>query len=973
MTDRRYHVKFVDEASGEGLGLMLVGPPLDYSRRLTNPYAAKAGQGATEDSDLTEWSVVSQRDWRGGRGQERFEEEAAYYDARGLETRIEGQLTLGPLPINPTGTPPRYEPGDAAAYWLGWPGPDGRVAELRGGEVLHTFDREIYSGSSYTWGSVASTSRWDPDPRWIKSLEFWVKKESGTSGYIRVALHEDDDGAVGDELQHVDVDASGVATSFGKITFALDSAEEMTVDTRVWVVLSSDASEGAPFTLAVRQVILMEPQRIYLVHWEKVARSMSFTAPSGGMTCNDVYLYLRRIREPGTFTAKLCQNNAGEPGTVMTSKAVDLDAALEYNTYTWVRVTWDSGQALDSETLYHIVLEAPSEEASHRAGYAEWGGCAAGGYGSGASNRQVASEGWEGQTEDLYFRVDETELDGAPVAFARFDGDWYCAAGDRVYVWNEGTGEWDTSDEVSGKDVTDLAVWGDYLWAARGDDNVVRRTDGESWGDAPGSIKATLLKAGGGYLQRSGAGSDAHRAWYTADGTTWVEIEGTPADYPITAMEWYRDMLVVTTTVRLWGTVDDMAYPLLDYHSQEDADNGKGMLAWSRTGCLYIPLQFGLYRYNGDTMVAVGPEQGMGLPGDRAGKVAALVGTGNWLFAAIDAGDSGHSSVMAYNGMGGWHELQRCEEAGQRIRALGFETVHSPSRLWLGLDVQTRYLQLPDYTDNPYGWTGYEFNPDGEVESSWFGGELVEVVKDLHEVVVRGENISSGRPVAIYYEVDRSGLWQYLGQVVAGPRQVLGFEAAEFSAKQVGTGSTQTTIELASGYDTADMAVGDFVRINGEVSQVAGVTDSDTFTLHTALGEAPEAEDVVYAARPAGREFRLKAVLSTDDRTETPRVTALAVRYQNNVLDRFIFVLAIRAEDGLVDLDNKAIGRKAASLREELDAWAERVTPFTLVDPDGREWTVKAVAASDAGYELVKGEAGQVQYSSVYRMNLVEV
>jgi hypothetical protein len=123
MAEARYHVRFVDAAAGESLGLLLQETPqVGLTRRLINPYAAKGSTGATQDSDLTEWSVVSQRDWRGGRGQEDMEEASAFLDAWNLETRIKEQLTLGPLPQNPVGTLPKYEPGSVGCYHLGWGG-----------------------------------------------------------------------------------------------------------------------------------------------------------------------------------------------------------------------------------------------------------------------------------------------------------------------------------------------------------------------------------------------------------------------------------------------------------------------------------------------------------------------------------------------------------------------------------------------------------------------------------------------------------------------------------------------------------------------------------------------------------------------------------------------------------------------------------------------------------------------------------
>ena len=824
MSEGRYHIRFADSASGEELGLMLTeSPQLGFNRRLVNPYAAKAGQGATEDTDLTEWSVVSQRDWRGGRGQEEMEDEAAFLDAWNVETRIDGQVTLGPLPQNPVGTFPSFEPGSVEAY-------------------------------------------------------------------------------------------NSTSTLF---------------------------------------------------------RAMSFVAPAGGMTCTQVRLYLRGVpRSPWVtgvtwvVTVRLCEDDGGAPGTEITSTSVS--ASMD-GVYAWRAATWAAGEALAAGNTYHIVLEGGTWFDAH------WGGNSDGGYAAGSAHSKTGGGAWTAMgAADLYFRVNVNELNDTPVAFARYKSKWYCGAGDTVYEWDESGKTWEVSDAQTGDDVTALEVWGGYLWAARGGACYVRRYNGSAWGSV--SEYGTLLRAGGGYLHRTGAGSDTHKVYYTVDGAAWSDaIEVGAGDHAVTGMVWYRDMLVCATATRLWGIAAEMAYPMLDWSSQEDLENGRGMVAWGRTGCLYIPLRFGLYRWNGDTMVAVGPEQGTGLPVERAGKIAHLVGTGNWLYAAVDAGVlGGKSSILAYNGMGGWHELQRAEQVTQRIRTIGFETVHSPNRLWFGMDKQTRYLMLPDYSDNPWQWSGYEFNASGELETSWFGGALLEVVKDLQEVVIRGEGIASGQPVAVYYEVDRSGAWTYLGQATNSPREALAFEASDFAAKVVGSGSTVTTIELGSGA-TTDMSEGDWCRIDEEVRQVASITDGDTFVLETALSAAPVSSSAVYASRPAGREFRLKLVLATDDKTETPKVKAVFVRYQNNVLDRFVYTLNVRVEDGLRDLAGNPYPYLAADLRVELDRWTKRVTSFVLYDPDGVAHTVKVTSAGEGGMKQVAEGALPKRYGSTYALNLVEV
>jgi len=992
MSDARYHVRFLDTNAGQILPLMLVetGGRLGYVKRTLNPYAAKTAGGERKYSDLTEWSTLAFDDWRGGRGQDRLTGETdktKFYDSGGLETRIEGQITLGPLKQIPTGYP-AHTPGSVSGYGAGYPGPTSYL----GG----TDETDLGTASDYQFTKLAmsfTVPSGSAFTRKAEAISVYIKKDAGATGVVRVAIYNGDEfGPSGSELVYGTVNVSSVSTSYSYVKVTLTSPYTLTAGADYWIVLTTTSTESDGLIYWARyggiyshgraqyawfgwDVYSTQAHR-HKVHWQKTTLEMSFTAPAAGMTSAGAYLYLRRQGTISDFTVGLYDDSGGDPDTLLKSATItnsDVDTG-----YSWVKVTWASGESLSGSTVYHLVLTPPASEEGSDA-YLSWGGDDSEGYTDGSPQIKWGSGSWSSLSTDLYFQTEPNSLDGDVVAFARYNDKWYCGAGDTVYEWNDTNETWDVSETLTGDDVTDLAVWDDYLWAARGSAANLRRYNGTTWADAPGPVKAQLLRTGGGYLHRSGPwATNNYKIYWTADGTNWTTIEIGSSDYNVTGMAWFNDMLIVATATGLYGTVgqiagDDLAYPLLDWSSQEDASNGKGMTVWSRDGALYIPLLYGLYRWNGETMVPVGPEQGTGLPSDRAGKIVKLLGTPSWLFAAVDGGTSNTSSVLVYNGLGGWHEIARADNAGDRILALGFETMHSPSRLWFGLGDETRYLKLPDTSDNPWQYTGYEYNGSGELITSWIGSELIEIVKDLHEVVLRGEGIAPGQEIDVYYEVDRSDQWVLLGTVDTSPRGVLSFDASSFSTKTVGDGSTTTTIELKTGSTTGDMAVGDWVRINGEVSQVKSITDSDTFVLETALSSAPSEGDTCYPSRPAGREFRLKLNLRTDDSSKTPKITAIIVRYQNNVIDRFIHTLTVRVEDGMKDLNKQPYPYTAAELRAELDSWITRVTPFTFEDPDGNTHTVKINSATDSGYRIVKEEGQSVRYESVYVINLVEV
>ena len=956
----RYHVKFGDKDSGEELGLLLnLG---GYSKQLSNPYAAKTAIGDTKNSDLTEWTVESQTDWRGGRGQDEAEVPEQYYDSHHVETRIEGQLTLGPLANAPQGSGVKYEPGNTTPFGVG-----------RQGEIIYpvgqytNFDTEIYNGRNYDFKLKFGFTDFT---NYLTTVRIWLRREGMPGAVIRLALYNDANGAIGGIVGFVDVAAAAVGVGFAWIDFTFAAPLAVQPNTNYWIRLSTTSLRAVGYYVTLWAVIGGVPRRIYQLAFTPIQRAMSFLGPGGGLTCTSVQIFAKKLWTPGTYTVALYSDDGGGlPNAMLRTANVDMNAQL-LNDYYWLIVTWGASYNLAAGTRYHIVVIPPAAADTH--GSISWGGNAAGGYASGASSMRVGAAAWAAQTADLYFRINSDVLEDDVVKFVRYDDKIWVAAGDTVYYWN--VDQWTASDTVAGDDITDMESWGGYIWVARGAASVVRRKLGAgAWANVAG-IFADLLKSMAGYLYRTdGVAGNGHHVMYTADGAAWSDpIVIGSGDYEVTALEGYKDIAVCATPIRLWGIAGTIPYVLLSWASQEDADNGKGMIAWSKTNCLYIPLRYGLYRWNGDSMSAVGPEQGVGLPANRSGKIKSLVGTNNWLYCGIDAGATGYSSVMAYGAMGGWHEVQRCEQVGERTYAVFFETLNSPNRLWYGMSEQTRYLLLPDFTDNPYGWTGYSFTPSGELITSWFGSELVEVVKDLHKIVIRGEGITASTPVDVFYEVDRSAVWTYLGRMNISPEGSLPFVAPTWGYKELTTGSTTATIELDAAYDTTDMAIGDWVRIDGEIRQVASITDGDTFVLTTPLSSIPDVNTRIYVSRPAGREFRLKLVLYSNDKTVTPKVKTVFIRFQNNVLDRYVYRLPIRIEDNMRDLSNGSYPHTAADLRVLLDTWSRRETPFSFYDPDGVEHTVKITNAGEGGLSLAGGEGANF-YTSMYNIVLVEM
>jgi hypothetical protein len=1058
--------------------MLLETPQLGIQRRLINPYASKTGQGDTKYSDLTEWTVVAQEDWRGGRGQDKFEDKASFFDSRLLETRIEGQVTLGPKPISPASDYPENDSSVEGNYLFGEPHDEVLAdAGSAGSAILSSVKLGQQVGEAYHSAPAGQGSTY------LKSVQLSLRKEAGfTDGdTITCSIYGvGSDDLPDSSLGSASLNGSDLSTSYDWETFTFASPIDLTSHDEWWIVLSTNSAtervywqssawnDSYPQGYPAIEIAGSWSGRadtmfdlLFRAEWSEVKLAQSFTVGASDFDLDDIWLYCslgcKHVKVAiysdsgdapdselqscvvGGFPIMLCDSGCttttieihwpttrwleagmwveinGEVrsiSSVTDSDTFVLNTALSsapdkfdvvdrasYPTWPgWTRAKLTSTQTLSATTKYWIVVEQTGHTERCGATPNGWTELYHGGtYANGSAQRKIGGNSWAAISGvDFLFRLNDFSLDGTVTGFARFDGEWYCATGPSVFKFDDGSESWSEADGDeeasidSGDTVTGLEVWGGEIWAARGSDHVIRKSsDGSSWSDVSGE-NGTLLKAGGGYLHYSGTGSDDHKVYYTADGSTFTELgECGAGDHAVTAMSYYRDTLFAATAVDLWSlAIEGSAYPVLDWSTQEDSDNGKGMATWNKTNCLYIPLRYGLYRWNGDSMVAVGLEQDAGLPEHRAGNIVDICPTNNWLYVAVDAGsgEGNVSSVFCYNGMGGWHEMARADR-NLRVKALGFSTINSPSRLWYGQGSETRYLPLPDRSDNPYQWRGdHEFNQSGDLITSWFGHDLVEVVKDLHEIVCRGESIDDDLTIDVWAQVDRNKdtddepLWFYWGQIDQSPRKGITWGSEDWHTpawrkKLIGASSTTTTIQLDSDYSESGMEVGDFVRINGEVSQIQDVGTSGEFTLASALSEAPSSGDYAYAAAPAGREFRLKLVLAAADgsHTETPLLKNYLVRYQNNVLDRYLWTLKVNCQDDLKTLSGAPYGLSAADLRVELDSWATRKNPFTLVDQDGVEHTVKVTSAGEGGFTREENAAGAQYYDSTYNFNLVEV
>jgi len=219
--------------------------------------------------------------------------------------------------------------------------------------------------------------------------------------------------------------------------------------------------------------------------------------------------------------------------------------------------------------------------------------------------------------------------------------------------------------------------------------------------------------------------------------------------------------------------------PLREVDTQKSENNGRA----STTNGVYLYFSMGnhLERYYQHNLDDVGPDRDLGLPSERQGQVSALLSYPGAVYAAIDAGGSGYSSILARQGSG-WHEVYRAP-LGERIKAMAAQVVpNMATRLWIAQGSDVLWLALPTKTFNPYTDSVSRYFPEGYLTTSWVTVGMLDILKLLTEVKLFTENLSAGaRFIRVEYQLETGALtsgWTRMGNIY----DVSPFESAALSA-----------------------------------------------------------------------------------------------------------------------------------------------------------------------------------------------
>jgi len=248
---------------------------------------------------------------------------------------------------------------------------------------------------------------------------------------------------------------------------------------------------------------------------------------------------------------------------------------------------------------------------------------------------------------------------------------------------------------------------------------------------------------------------------------------------------------------------------------------GQGCVKWRDS--VYMPTGLGIYKFingsNSAVITIMGPDRDDGLPSDKRGVIAQLVGTHNDLLAITDATTSpgsldlyasGESSVIEPDA--GFSEILAWNETGWEVRWLGGSTTnaidyahvssaYSKYRLWWAYNERVLHMPLRVDIINPNEVSDFIYAASGELETPWFTAGQSEVEKLMLRLLVEAGDMSSSETITLSYGINFASNYTSLGTITSD-----GLTTYQFPDSTTPTGtvfrSIRFKIELARGSTT---------------------------------------------------------------------------------------------------------------------------------------------------------------------------
>lgn len=433
--------------------------------------------------------------------------------------------------------------------------------------------------------------------------------------------------------------------------------------------------------------------------------------------------------------------------------------------------------------------------------------------------------------------------------------------------------------------ITDVLQLGGTTYVGIGDANNYVTLD-DAFMSTDGGVAGRLFTLHNGYLFRA-VGNDLY---YSSDASTWEgPIQVAFGDYLIRGMAGLGTDMIVSTDDGLYRVAPgDVVFGVTKW-GVISATNGQHMVNFQ--GQLYISLGESLLRFDGETLLPYGLDLDEGLPTRYAGSIVGLEATNQWLLCLIAGSEL--SSLWAHNGQG-WHCLAVLPEG---------MTATSMAQSGTALNW--------DATEIEIGTT------DGVV----FKLVVPNTTRSLARVADQ-ESALLGGGHFILSEWFHPFAWLETSWFYGSLREVL----KDFESVYID---------------------GDSIDASNYIEVYWKDDDSTEWELlGTATSPTTELRWSNYANRPSSRRIKIALGLYNSQQISTPVVTAIRIKYMPMIRDRWRWQIPIWVSNNQQMVDGDINPYNAAQMRVHLDGLTKQVPPFIFEDPEGTQYEVKIMNAS---------------------------
>jgi hypothetical protein len=166
--------------------------------------------------------------------------------------------------------------------------------------------------------------------------------------------------------------------------------------------------------------------------------------------------------------------------------------------------------------------------------------------------------------------------------------------------------------------------------------------------------------------------------------------------------------------------------------------------------------QGGIERFYQDVVDDIGPNKDRGFEVTRRGTVWDMEGYPGRFFAAINGGTDKYSCIVMYNG-NGYHETYRSDEIGQQIKSLHIEVIPGgePNRMWFTENNTIKWLPLPSESIDPLDDPEFPYTHEGHVISSRMHAGMMDINKLYDSLKIMADKLEEGVCwIEVDYKVD---------------------------------------------------------------------------------------------------------------------------------------------------------------------------------------------------------------------------